>query len=290
MLRSKNPAPDLATTNSFASWGAGAACYAFSEQNQRVVGSCYTNYNVALRFFLYISTGYRSLLQNRVPHAHICARVRTRAHACAPVRDAMCYIATMRINILRYIDKNVVRPCSAGVVCASYNKILPFYCMAGTDGAAAERKTAARGVRRVPEAGLRGSVAHAGAIAPVVDGISEKWRISAVFQNAVGAMFDGLMFDGLKKWRVSAVFQLGDTTLKRKCSGAVAAGFRRSPEGPPPTPARPVRYIRKMFFFGFQTVFSVLPVFSGSVRQPRAVRVQGILVYRSNHEQNQRKY
>lgn len=256
MLRSKNPAPDLVTTNSFASWGAGAACYAFSEQNQRVVGSCYTNYNVALRFFRYISMGYRSLLQNRVPHAHICARVRTRAHACAPVRDVMCYIATMRINILRYIDKNVVRPCSAGVVCASYNKILPFYCMAGTDGAAAERKTAARGVRRVPEAGLRGSVAHAGAIAPVVDGISEKWRISAVFQNAVGAMFDGLMFDGLKKWLVSAVFQLGDTTLKRKCSGAVAAGFRRSPEGsPPPTPARPVRYIRKMFFFGFQTVF-----------------------------------
>lgn len=256
MLRSKNPAPDLATTNSFASWGAGAACYDFSEQNQRVVGSCYTNYNVALRFFRYISTGYRSPLQNRASHAHICTRVRTRAHACAPVRYAMCYIATMRINILRYIDKNVVRPCSAGVVCTSYNKILPFYCMAGTDGAAAERKTAALGVRRVPEAGLRGSVARAGAIAPVVDGISKKWRVSAVFQNAVGAMFDGLMFDGLKKRLVSAVFKLGDTTLKRKCSGAVAAGFRRSPEGlPPPTPARPVRYIRKMFFFGFQTVF-----------------------------------
>lgn len=249
MLRFKNPAPDLATTKSFASWGAGAVCYAFSEQNQYVVGSCYTRYSVALRFFRYISMGYCSLLQNHVPHAHICARVRTRAHACAPVRDVMCYIATMRINILIYLDKNVARPCSTGVVCACYNKILPFYYMAGTDGAAAERKTAVRGVRRVPEAGLRGSVARAGAIAPVVDGISEKWRISAVFQNAVGAMFDGLMFDGLKKWLVSAVFQLGDTTLKRKCSGIAAADFRRSPEGAPPN-ARTLRsiYPENVFF------------------------------------------
>lgn len=256
MLRFKNPSPDLATTNSFASWGAGAACYAFSEQNQRVVGSCYTRYSVALRFFRYISMGYRSLLQNRVLHAHICARVRTRARACAPVRDVMCYIATMRINILRYIDKNVVRPCSAGVVCASYNKILPFYCMAGTDGAAAERKTAALGVRRVPEAGLRGSVAHAGAIAPVIDGISEKWRISAVFQNAVGAMFDGLMFDGLKKWLISAVFNLCDTTLKRKWSGASGrkSAVRRW-GAPPQRPHAPFDISGKCFFSDFKPFF-----------------------------------
>lgn len=260
MLRSKNPAPDLATTNSFASWGAGAACYAFSEQNQRVGGSCYTNYNVALRFFLYISTGYRSLLQNRVPRAHICARVRTRAHACAPVRDVMCYIATMRINVLRYIEKNVVRPCSAGVVCACYNKILPFYCMAGTAGAPAP----ARGGRRVPAAGRRGVAARAGVIAPVVDGASEKWRISAVFQSAVRAMFDGLMFDGLKKWRVSAVFQLGDTTLKRKCSGIAAADFRRSPEGEPPI-ARTLRsiYPENVFFQISNRFFPLCPCAAG---------------------------
>ncbi len=238
MLRFKNPAPDLATTNSF-SWGAGAACYAFSEQNRYVVGSCCTNYNVALRFFRYISMGYRSLLQNRVPHAHICARVCARTYACAPVRDVMCYIATMGNNILIYLDKNVARPCSTDVARACYNKILPFYCMAGTAGAPAP----ARGGRRVPAAGRRGVAARAGAAAPVVDGASEKWRISAVFQNAIGAMFDGLMFDGLKKWRVSAVFQLGDTTLKRKCSGIAAAGFRRSPEGAPPN----VRTLRSIY-------------------------------------------
>ncbi len=156
MLHFKNPAPDLATTNSFASWGAGASCYAFSEQNQYVGGSRYTRYSVALRFFRYISMSYRSLLQNRVPHAHICARVCARTHACAPVRDVMCYMATMGNNILIYLDKNVARPCSTGVVCACYNKILPFYCMAGTAGAPAP----ARGGRRVPGRLRRWSVAR----------------------------------------------------------------------------------------------------------------------------------
>lgn len=252
-MRRSNPNPVLLTSKSFTSSGAGAVCYAFSFENQRVIKSCYTRYNVALRFLLSFSKAYDAVLQNRRSRAYMCACADVRAYMRAPVCVCSCYIATSKIKSLKRNGKSVAGWCSRCVVWPCYtrkNKILGIYSaeIRGAETARSER------AERSPEA-LRNGVgrvvqAVAGGVYAGGDVISKKWRISAVFAVPFNGMFNAMMFNVCGKWRRSAVFRAVRTFFLKMFTGAETV-----PGGSPQNGRIDRRYIRSGFFFDFRTGF-----------------------------------
>lgn len=213
-MRRSNPNPVLLTSKSFTSSGAGVPCYAFSFENQRVIKSCYTRYNVALRFSCLNSICYRRVLQNGISRAYMCGCRQVRAYTRASVRVHSCYIATSRLKSLKKNRKSVAGPCSRCVVCPCYgekNKIFGVYSE-GTDGAG---RTAKRTVE------MAGSVGRNGAGCSgrnAVAGHSEKWQISAVFGKAFNAAFNVRASNVIQKAQFSAVFRAVGTFFLKMCA------------------------------------------------------------------------
>lgn len=256
-MRRSNPNPVLLTSKSFTSSGAGVPCYAFSFENQCVIKSCYTRYNVALRFSCLNSICYRRVLQNGISHAYMCGCGQVRAYTRASVRVHSCYIATSRLKSLKKNRKSVAGPCSRCVVCSCYgekNKIFGVYSE-GTDGAGRQAgagtdgsgRTAKRTVEMAGSAGRNGAGCSG---RNAVAGHSEKWRISAVFGAPFGGMFNAPMFNACGKWRFPAVFRAVRTFFLKMFTGAETV-----PGGSPQNGRIDRRYIRSGFFFDFRTGF-----------------------------------
>lgn len=248
-MRRSNPNPVLLTSKSFTSSGAGVPCYAFSFENQRVIKSCYTRYNVALRFSCLNSICYRRVLQNGISRAYMCGCRQVRAYTRASVRVHSCYIATSKIKSLKRNGKSVAGWCSRCVVWPCYtekNKILGIN--------AAEFSAVANGGRDgLTEGGsdhlAGGSDGRNGAGCSgrnAVAGHSEKWRISAVFGALFGGMFNAPMFNVCGKWRFPAVFRAVRTFFLKMFTGAETV-----PGGSPQNGRIDRRYIRSGFFFRF---------------------------------------
>lgn len=255
-MRRSNPNPVLLTSKSFTSSGAGVPCYAFSFENQRVIKSCYTRYNVALRFLLSFSKGYDAVLQNRRSRAYMCACADVRAYMRAPVCVCSCYIATSKIKSLKRNGKSVAGWCSRCVVWPCYtekNKILginaaEFSAVAngGRDGLTEGGSDALTGGSDHLAGGSDGRNGAGCSGRNAVAGHSEKWRISAVFGAPFGGMFNAPMFNVCGKWRFPAVFRAVRTFFLKMFTGAETV-----PGGSPQNGRIDRRYIRSGFFFRF---------------------------------------
>ena len=290
-MRRSNPEPDFLTSNSFTFRGVGVPCYAFCEQNQCVMKSCYTRYNVVLHFFSLFSKSYSRLLQNGISHAYMCACANAwasaRAYMCAPTRECLCYIATSLDKSLKRKRKSVAGRCSRNVVCPCYtekNKILGIYSAEISAAANGGRGGAGEGVRTDDLGGcgagegvqaddLGGCGAGEGVrtvengVSADDDVISKKWRISAVFAVPFNGMFNAMMFNVCEKWRSSAVFRAVGTFFSKMC--AVGRCIRSArigcPGGSPQTGRSGSRYVRNGFFFDFRTEIVFLAVSGGGL-------------------------
>lgn len=232
-MRRSNPNPVLLTSKSFTSSGAGVPCYAFSFENQRVIKSCYTRYNVALRFSCLNSICYRRVLQNGISRAYMCGCGQVRAYTRAPVRVHSCYIATSRLKSLKKNRKSVAGPCSRCVVCSCYGERIKY------SGFIRRERTERDGRperERTDRDGRRNG--------------RSKWRISAVFGALFGGMFNAPMFNVCGKWRFPAVFRAVRTFFLKMFTGAETV-----PGGSPQNGRIDRRYIRSGFFFDFRTGF-----------------------------------
>lgn len=252
-MRRFNPEPIFLTTNSFTSSGAGIQCYTFSLENQCVIKSCYTRYNVALHFSSLFSNGYIVLLQNSISHAYMHGCKRARVHTRAPTRECLCYIATNDFKSLKRKVKSVVGRCSLAVVWPCYagnNKILGIN---SAENGGAELDGAEVPVR--PAAGERNG---AGQVVRTVAGgvraddlqVFKKWRISAVFDKAFNAAFNVRASNVIQKAQVSAVFRAVRTFFLKMFTGAETA-----PGGIPPKRPHRSSICPERIFFDFRTGF-----------------------------------
>lgn len=255
-----NPEPVFLTTNSFTSSGAGIPYYTFSFENQCVIKSCYTRYNVALHFSSLFSNGYIVLLQNSISHAYMHGCKRARVHTRAPTRECLCYIATNDFKSLKNKGKSVVGRRSFGVVCPCYagnNKIFGINSAenggAGLDGAEVPVRPAAGerdglAVRaETPRNGARQVVRTVAGDVPADDlHVFKKWRISAVFGKAFNAAFNVSASNVIQKAQVSAVFRAVRTFFLKMFTGAETA-----PGGIPPKRSHRSSMCPARIFFRF---------------------------------------
>lgn len=242
-MRRFNPEPVFLTTNSFTSSGEGMTNYAFSVGNQYVIQSCYTRYNVVLRFLCLKSMCYSILLQNSVSRAYMCVCGQARAYTRAPTRECPNYIATNSFKSLKNKGKSVAWSCSLDAVLPCYdekNKILGINSAenggAGLDGAEAPVRPAAGGrnglaVRAETPRNGAGQVVRtvAGDVRADDLQVFKKWRISAVFDKAFNAAFNVRASNVIQKAQVSAVFRAVRTFFLKMFTGAETA-----PGGIPP--------------------------------------------------------